>query len=742
MTFNPVIPFPLLIPLAVLVVAGGAWLAWRSNARTSGRLRVGLTILRALALSAFALILCNPGNWQPLADTARKVWAVVVDSSASMQTPDGTDGSRWQSAVNIADEINTIAEKRDADVEFAVFDRTLVPQESFDQLSAQQSDGDGSDLVTACGDLISRISARGDELGGVIALTDGRQTVRTDPAGVALRARAEGIPVHGVLIGGDWEQSDLEISSPRRLVVAFSGQKVQLSALVQNHGLGNIRATVELVDAEGRVVDTTNAILGNDASQVISFTIEAPENSTEFTIRAPKMEGERVDSNNAETVRVSLIDTKTRIFIAEGAPYWDSKFLAQLLRQQPHITVNSVYRISDERYFRIDSGDAGPTESSADVFPNTADELGAYDVIILGKGAEHFLTSERIALLREFVSQKGGAVLFSRGKAYAGKWEALEPLEPVLWGGNTGGEMHFEPSRDGEVAGLFGQALPGSGDAIWESLPTLKDARQVDSIKPFTRVLAYGTTNAGGGSGGKVPLLLVRRYGQGAVGLVNADGLWKWDFFPEARELGNMYLEFWSQLTQWLVSYAEFLPGEDYALNLSATKVESGTPINLRAGYRGPEENAPTTMQARATRSGGEAQTIGLGTALDTTGRTIWRGSFEPTTAGFWMVQLVDAEGQAVGPEVALSVTSPPDEFTEVAADPEFLARLTSATGGRLLTASEATSVIDELMKPMEAGSRDAGSIWNPLWARWWVPILLMIPLAGEWWLRRRNGLL
>ena len=75
---------------------------------------------------------------------------------------------------------------------------------------------------------------------------------------------------------------------------------------------------------------------------------------------------------------------------------------------------------------------------------------------------------------------------------------------------------------------------------------------------------------------GKFPALLVRRYGQGVTGLVNGDGLWKWDFFPEARELGNCYEDFWTQLIQWMASYSEFLPGQDFSLRLPASRGEVG----------------------------------------------------------------------------------------------------------------------------------------------------------------------
>jgi len=154
--------------------------------------------------------------------------------------------------------------------------------------------------------------------------------------------------------------------------------------------------------------------------------------------------------------------------------------------------VHSVHRLSDERWFRIDSGESKPSASSEDVFPTTAEELSHYDLIIFGKNSEHFLNAERIESLKAYVRDQGGAVLFARGKPYSGRLEALESLEPVNWANGNTSSFNISPTEDGQAVGLFGQALPKPDSPVWKSLPKLKDAHNVESVKPFTRVLAEG----------------------------------------------------------------------------------------------------------------------------------------------------------------------------------------------------------------------------------------------------------
>jgi len=73
--------------------------------------------------------------------------------------------------------------------------------------------------------------------------------------------------------------------------------------------------------------------------------------------------------------------------------------------------VQSVHRLSNDRYFRIDSGDSNNAETAHPVFPATLDELSRYDLIVFGKNIDPFLTPARAEALRAFVRDRGRAVL-------------------------------------------------------------------------------------------------------------------------------------------------------------------------------------------------------------------------------------------------------------------------------------------------------------------------------------------
>lgn len=742
---NPVLPISLLIPLILVIMLAAAWMSWRSSEAVSGRMRKVLLALRMLAMLMLAVFLINPGSWQAVEDQVQKVWAVMVDRSASMSVQDqaGDVKNRLDQAKLLQKQISNTASDAGVDIRYYSYDDAL---QQVEQNSALEPLGEASDLTSTADDLLTQLSAQGEVLSGVFVLSDGRQTQIPRHSNFELRAQALSVPFYGVAIGGEQVSKDLELRVPRKTVTAFPGQHVQMTAVLSAQGLGALEVDLVLSDAKEKVLETAKLKLKDGEDTVHTFALKAPDKSEVYTLKVAGQEGEMRLSNNQSDVRLRILDDKAKVFIAEGSPYWDSKFLAQLLRQQKHMEVVSVHRLSETRWFRVDSGESKPHESEVDVFPDTKEELMQYDLIIFGKNSEHFLTPDRIANLRAFVKDQGGAVLFSRSKPYTGTMPDLTPLEPVIWKTGVSGTFSMRPSADGQAAGLFGQALPAPDSSVWGALPELKDAHRIDVLKPFTRVLAYGELGSST-TQGRFPLLMVRRYGQGVSGLVNADGLWKWDFFPEARELGNMYQEFWIQMIHWMLSYSEFLPGQDYSLNVSASSIEPGTPVALRMSYRGSDR--PEAPQVEVTSPVlDEPMRLAPAEVPSEDGRLKWGASFTPEKPGNYQLRLISkaaepAEGGASAslPEAAITVVAPPGEMDELSFDNVFLKQFCVSTGGKLLASDELPEFLTEALQPIAPEARDHGVEWHSSWMRWFTPLFLLLFLATEWWLRRRNGL-
>jgi len=708
--------------------------SWRSSQDAKSPLRLLLITLRALALIALAVFLLNPGAWISKTSEREQLYPIMIDDSTSMATiSDGKSGTRAATATILAQTILNEAETNKVETKLFAFS---ADSRQISDLSELSSAGEDSNIHRSGASVFTKLQSAGSSPEALFILTDGRQTALSKGTTLALQSRANNAPIYAISIGSDVLKKDLSVVSARKTITAFPQQNLQVTAVVENQNLGNQSITLSLKDSGGKEMATQQLEAEGNKKIIHTFSVKAPEASTRYKLIINQAAGEQSVDNNTSLVNVRILTTKTRVFIAEGAPYWDSKFLAQLLRQQGHMDVHSVHRLSDDRWFRIDSGQSDPTASSDDVFPDSIEDLSHYDLIIFGKNSEHFLNTKRIELLKGFVRDQGGAILFSRGKPYSGRMRDLEALEPVNWASNSSSKFVFSPTADGQSAGLFGQALPAPESPIWKSLPNLKDAHNVDSVKPFTRVLAEGALP---GAKGKFPLLMVRRYGQGVSGLVNADGLWKWDFYPEARELGNMYQEFWTQLIQWMVAYSEFLPGHDYSLHSSNQIVNQLDPVVFSMSYRGASKSPKPSILITA--DGQDPIKVSAAASTPVGGKPAWKCSFVPEQPGTYLATLITGD-DSPAPTLNIEVKAPPTEMDNLNPDPDFLRELCESTGGKLLTSEELPAFLKEQLGSKSKSTMKAEVVWQSSWMQWFMPIIVLLILAAEWWIRRRNGLI
>lgn len=738
---NPILQLPVLIPLAAGIVVLTVIGAWRCSAGLSRGTRFLLGALRLLAVALLVAIAFNPGKWVRPAKESIRPWLILTDVSASMARADGESKTRASEAADLTTQ--AAAHSKSADVPLKLFTFAENPTPAADSGPPQPSNGTATRILPSISKTLQDAASAGEALAGVIVISDGRETLEFSQAeldALSLRARSRNVAIHTVAIGAGTPPPDLKLSGGPATLTAFPGQPLRVPFALEATGLDPLHAKVTLRDASGAEIANLTAEVPPGKPATGIFEIKAPTTSARWSIETPVLPAEVRQANNRIAFNIRVIESKTRIFLAEGAPYWDSKFLAQLLRQQPQMEVQSVHRLSDMRYFRIDSGSAEPAEADRAVFPASADELSHYDLIIFGKNIDPFLTNERAEALRTYVRDRGGALLFSRGKPTTGEAAALEPLEPVVWAAATSSDFRFVPTRDGEAAGLFGQALPAPDASLWNSLPTLKDGRQISMVKPFTRVLAEGRPEGSAAMSGKFPALLVRRYGQGVVGLVNGDGLWKWDFYPEARELGNCYEDFWTQLIQWMASYSEFLPGQDFSLRLPSTRGQSGVPIAATMSFRG--SGAAPQPELLLTSPGGIESRLRPANLTDPSGRPSWRASFTPDTAGDWKLKLIDPRPKAPpSPEAMLSVPAAPKESDDLSPDPAYLAAISTATGGRSLMPADFAAFLAKNVVASSPARQESGAVWQAAWNKAWIALLIALLLAAEWFLRRREGL-
>lgn len=737
MILNPMLPLPLLVAIAVLAAAAVGYAGLKSARAFPRAARWTCALLEACAVALIILLFANPGFDEEKIVSDKPVWMVAVDKSASMKAPSTSDASSPSRAAVAAATLQKLKRYATSEREIIWLSPGLetTPSDA-DELASLPSTGESSPLSARLQASLAALQRQGRLVAGVVLVSDGIDTGTHGPEALVMQARAQNVPIHTMVTGGAWKAPDLRIDASRPLVEVFRGAPLTLRATLQNVSMGNRQVRVRLLDSAGKERAAQVISAPNGQSVPVAFAVGQAEDDGFYTIECAAEQGESRVDNNSVTLAVHSVDSRIRIFMAEGAPYWDSKFLAQYLRNQPEFDVHSVHRLSDDRLYTLHTGDETESLETETTFPADASAFLRYDIVLLGKGMEHLLTPATAEALASWVRERGGLLIFARGKCYGGSLPAMEALEPFSWTRPApDGEYRILPSAAEKGSGLFGTVLPAPEDAAWRSLPGLDDVWEVALPDRQTRVLASS------GDGG-MPMIATRRIGLGAVACINGEGLWKWDFYPQARERGNLYTGFWKEFLPWIQTAAEFKPGFDLSLHAARRQVEKGEPIDCTLSWRGMGSPGPVEVELVACGKAVPHLTVKAACKGEVGGLKQWTATLPTDIPGSYILRPRLPEQSGIArPELAVTVLAPPTEYDRLDADRGWLQRLSEHTGGRAL-APETPDEDWDAVFTLPEGNVIRETAYRPAWAQWPLLALIGAALGLAWWIRRRHGLL
>jgi hypothetical protein len=694
---------------------------WRREKRGGGTLA-----LRALMIGGLLWVMLNPQALLPRERTGKPKFVILLDTSASMATRDAGGDSRLGAALRVVTNASTLAAlNKDFDLDVRRFDRELRPAE-LSQLSDTNARGDATDLGRALMSVVSELGGA-PEQAGVLVVSDGQVTSpgASDAAELAL---ARSVPLWTWTLGGPVSRHDVWIETASAEALAFSGAEVELTATLHQAGYPNRSFKVELLK-DDKVIDSKEVTPDTNGAARFSMRVIAPEQGEQrYVFRAPPQPEESDTANNERAVFLRSVGQKVRVLVAEGQPSWDTKFLVQCLKRNPKVDLTAVYRLNAQRFVAVVSATGSEARVEQDLFPRTADDMDAYDVIVLGRDADAFFDNHTEGLLTDFVSKKGGSLVFARGKSYGGRFPALAKFEPVAWGSGVSSAVKLRPTEAGRDNPIFDLGAAGTVEELLDRLPALDQAAVTLGEKPLAIVLANST-----GQDGPV-LLAYQRYGQGKTMSLNAGGLWRWAFRETGQEESEAaYERFWVSLLQWLLGGSQFLPGSDVALASARRYYTSEQPMQFLISTRHLDRAA---YQPRLTISGG-----GKTTEVEPRPRgdsfVAQAGPFPP---GTYRVTLSNNVGKPSELAQSIEVVSASVENRELSADPATMRRLAEVSGGAVVGGSDVARMAD-VFKHWEA-RRELTHRQRPLWDRWWMLAAMLGVLGAEWWWRRQEGLI
>ena len=692
LSFDPMLPWPLVGGIAVLAVLVMLWSLWRG-------LRGWL--LRGLAGLAAAAALAGPALESGIRNTLSDIVILLDDRSASQSLP----GRAGQS---------------DAAIEELTRQLNALPGTEIRRVTVGD-DPDGTLIGTA---LTRALAAEPQtRIAGVIAVTDG---LAHDAPMVPATAPA---PVHVLLTGtpADWD---------RRLVIeeapayGLIGQPVTIRLRIEDQGAvppeaaqqpARLRITVDgedprSIELPAGVTLEVPVVPEHAGQNVVSISFDAPE------VTPPEL----TDRNNSAAIQIQGVHDRLRVLLVSGEPHPGERTWRNLLKSDANV---------DLIHFTIlrppDKMDAVPVdELSLIAFPTQElfmQRIRDFDLIIFDRyRVRGILLPQYFENIRLYVDE-GGAVLVAAGPEMSTVESLnLSPLGAILPARPTG-RVYDEPflprlTEDGArhpvTAGLTGTPRAGRDDH-WGRWLRMSQVLP----NPRAQVVMTGAQDE--------PLLILDRVGKGRVAMLTSDQVWLWG---RGFEGGGPQLELLRRIAHWSMKEPD--------LEEEALTAEVAGDLTVTITRRTMDRAASPVRIARP-----DGQTITL--PLSETGPG--RFSVRWIAPGPGLYRLTDGDITRV---LALGPAAP-REFEETVASGAALGPLVEATQGAVLNLSDGIPRLRSVREGRPAHGQGVGGDWigitpreaasvsgmthHPILPAWgWLILIAALALAG--WLAEGRG--
>ena len=735
-----------LILLTVVAVAGlGVLIWWRLQKlepvkdvtpRMQQRRAVAIWGMQSAVVAMLLLLLWQPAIVVAELKSQQNIIAVLVDDSRSMAIADsGADGKTTREAsaisvlqhgllVGLQKRFQTRVYRMDGGLNRAEKPDALQPTAAATHISAALKQ-----LVTETGDL---------PVGAVILLSDGAENSGGIDVESIAALRNRRLPVHTIGFGREQAVHDVELEDASVSPRAMADSRVRATVSFRQHGYAGSKATLTAKDGD-KVLAAKDVTLGPDGVvQSESFFFNAGAAGVRrVTFGLAPLSGEESTLNNSLTRLVSVSGARRRILYVEGEPRWEYKFIRRAAEDDKELQLVTMLRTTENKIYR--QGISDPSEL-ADGFPSKAEDLFSYDGIIIGSVEAGYFTPRQQELLREYVDQRGGGLLFLGGRfALAdGGWAAssLTDLLPTFLP-NAKGTFHREPALPQlTAAGAESPVMrlvddPAKNMERWKTLPYLMDYQDAGSPKPGATVLAEMMAQGHA----RMPLLITQNYGRGRTAIMATSGSWRWQM---SSALGDPTHDiFWQQLLRWIAADS---PGEVVASVPNPQLMDDGhvkltVVVRDKAYLLAPDAKVVAHLIGPA----GSSAIVDLTPVPTSPG--MFSADWTADQPGSYVAEVTAARGpDELGRDVlTFERQDGVAENSHTSQNRDLLEKLSTETDGKYWTAQE----VDKLPSGIsfsEAGIsvRNTKELWNmPI-----VFLLLLSLMAGEWLLRRTWGMI
>ena len=679
--------------------------------------------------------------WKPAITVAelssqQNIIAVVVDDSRSMAIADNNGKTREAVALAALQGGILAGLKKRFQTRVYRLGSSLTQVDDLQGIAPAEA-------ATHIGDGLKKLADDTADLpvGAILLLSDGAEnTAGLGGTGIGVDAlqalRNRRLPVHTIGFGREEPGHDVEIEDVSLAPRASANARVATTISFIQHGYAGQQATLAVREGDTMLAEReiTLAPDGRIQTEPLFFPVGAA-GAESLTFAVEPLPGEENLSNNAVTRPILVSDAKRKILYIEGEPRWEYKFIRRAEDDDPTVQLVSMLRTSENKIYR--QGISDPSEL-AEGFPVRPEDLFGYAGIIIGSVAADYFTPLQQELLREYVDQRGGGILFLGGRASLsdGGWDTsnLSDLLPTfLPAGDQ--NFHRNPATVELTAEGFDSPItrllddPEKNAALWKKLTYLADYEDPGSPKPGATVLVEMHAGLR-----KMPLLITQHYGHGRTAIMATGGTWRWQM---SEPLGDPSHDlFWQQLLRWLIAES---PGP-VAASMQARLLMDDGQVQISAEVRDQQFQPTANAQVSAHIAGpdGLNAMVDLTPSEDTPG--LYQADWTAEKPGTYLAEVTaDSASNAADPLGSDVLTFQREngvaESFHTGQNRRLLEQLASETGGRYWNPSDLKNL------PRDISYSEAGISVRSTKQLWDMPIVFLLLLGlpiTEWLLRRK----
>ncbi len=700
--------------LVLLLFAWGlAYLAYRNtnppiNIRTKNILR----ILRMLAFFSLFLSIFDPVIAGIKRYTLKPFIPVLVDNSMSIKVSGIDEPEKKITEFLKGGALENLKNKSDL--------RIIPFSAGIESLRAEMKfDGEGTAIGGSIAELVSKFEP--EEIYALILVSDGQNNIGEDPLEIV-----EGVsfPIYTIGVGAPGKKKDIFIKDVIADEIAYKDKEFPLKVIVGSYGYEAETREVFLYEGSNRIGSKEIKLTGKGALIDVDFSVKPTvEGEIRYRVYIPEDKEELSPLNNSRNIIVNVRKSKMKFLAVVDILSFDYTFFKRAVLSNPNWEVDEVL-VGKEKI------------TNEDKIPRNADDLKKYDcVFVFGS---HEALKGRWGYIKEYI-QNGGSFLFfalDEIKNPPGELKEILPFE-------------FKPG-DGELkSDNFTPEI--SVDGAYHPITRIDDGsgrapdRIISTMPPFERFVAFSELKSGGSallihpSTKDIPLLTIRKIGQGKEAVITAFPLWKWEFLSSGfKESRNAYRSFVSNVVKWLITKED--EGR-FTVSTDKKGYKAGEPIVVKASLKDESGNGISLAYVEARVTGTKTDTTILNEPLADEGGGFYKLVIRSLPADSYTVEVVAKLGnKELGrKKTKFFIEEYSIEFENTGINEPLLREIASLTGGRFLHLANSDSLKDILyVKKITRTSEFEKSIWNsPIFFA-----LFLVCLTTEWFIRKRNDML